>query len=93
MRFPKGFLTPGTNCIIGQLLTAAGRRDEARTRIDARHQDAPLFELRSALDDFEIRGEDARDVLVEAVNRFSVERELFNPAGRRQSKPRLVSTK
>ena len=82
------------DCIIGQLLTAAGRRDEAQTRINtalqladdtgmhffdaellrarahthsdpdtraadlgmaiqlARQQDAPLFELRAALDDF-----------------------------------------
>jgi hypothetical protein len=35
-----------------------------------RHQDAPLFELRAALDDFELRGEDARSALTDAMNRL-----------------------
>ncbi len=100
------------DCIVAQLLNAAGRRDEAQTRINAaleiaddtemhfydaellrarshthvdpdmraadlgvaiqlaRHQDAPLFELRAAIDDFELRGEDARAALADAVNRL-----------------------
>jgi predicted ATPase len=36
----------------------------------ARRQGAHLFELRSALDDFELRGEPARDALVTAVSRM-----------------------
>lgn len=36
----------------------------------ARHQGATLFELRAALDDFELRGEPARAALVEAVRRI-----------------------
>jgi hypothetical protein len=36
----------------------------------ARRQDAPLFELRAALDDFELRGPAARAVLGEAVGRL-----------------------
>jgi hypothetical protein len=36
----------------------------------ARHQDAPLFELRSVLDDFEFRGEVARQALVDALQRL-----------------------
>jgi class 3 adenylate cyclase/tetratricopeptide (TPR) repeat protein len=100
------------DCILGQLLTAAGRLDEARARIDtalqiaqdtgmhrydaellrarahthtdhdnraadlaaaielARHQDAPLFELRAAIDDFELRGRNARAVLTDAADRL-----------------------
>ena len=36
----------------------------------ARRQGAKLFELRAALDDFELRGEPARSELVEAVERM-----------------------
>ncbi|WP_256388882.1 AAA family ATPase [Mycobacterium sp. 1423905.2] len=100
------------DCVIGLLLAAAGRREEAQARLNgalqladetemhfydaellrararthvdpdtraadlgvaielARHQDVPLFQLRAALDDFDLRGADARTVLIEAVNRF-----------------------
>ena len=100
------------DCILGQLMIAAGRPDQARACVDAalqitedtgmhvydaellrvrarthtdpdmraadlgvaiqlaRRQDAPLFELRAALDDFELRGEPARAVLMEAANRL-----------------------
>jgi class 3 adenylate cyclase/tetratricopeptide (TPR) repeat protein len=98
--------------MLGHLLTAAGRPDEARARVDialhiaedtgmhyydaellrarahtysdpdaravdlagaielARRQGAPLFELRAALDDFELRGGPARAVLVDAAARL-----------------------
>ncbi len=36
----------------------------------ARHQGAPLFELRAALDDFELRGQPARAALIVAVSRM-----------------------
>lgn len=100
------------DCVLAKLLTAAGRRDEARERIStalaiavetgmhfhdaellrararthseevsraadlasarrlAREQDAPLFELRAALDEFEWRGAGARDVLDAAARRL-----------------------
>ena len=100
------------DCVLGQLLIAGGRLDEARERINtalqiaddtemhffdaellrarartytdpdtkaadlgvamelARHQGAPLFELRAGLDDFELRGEDARSALADAVARL-----------------------
>jgi tetratricopeptide (TPR) repeat protein len=100
------------DCLIGQLLIAIGRTDEARERIDtalriaddtemhffdaelmraraqthtdrdaraadlavavqlARRQDAPLFELRAAADDFALRGEEARAGLVDALTRL-----------------------
>ncbi len=103
------------DCVLGQLLIAAGRFDEARERINAalqiaddtemhffdaellraraqtytdpdakaadlsvaielaRRQGAPLFELRSALDDFALRGEDARSVLSDALERLADE--------------------
>lgn len=99
-------------CLLGRLLDAAGRPDQARARLDAalestaetgvrfysaellrarahtfneptvraaelaaarelaRSQGVPLFELRAALDDFELRGEPARDDLVDAVKRM-----------------------
>ena len=38
----------------------------------ARRQGATLFELRAALDDFELRGEPARAAVVDAVSRFPV---------------------
>ncbi|RZT25157.1 serine/threonine protein kinase [Mycobacterium sp. BK558] len=100
------------DCVIGQLLIAAGRLGEARTRLDtalriadetdmhffdaellrararthtdpdtraadlgvavalARHQGAPLFELRAACDDVVLRGDDARDALADALARL-----------------------
>jgi serine/threonine protein kinase/tetratricopeptide (TPR) repeat protein len=106
------------DCILGQLLTAAGQPDEARARVDtalqiakdtgmhfydaellrarahthtdpealagdlaaaielARRQDAPLFELRAALDDYELRGPAARAVLYQAANRFPLDSSL-----------------
>jgi len=96
---------------VGQVLTATGQLDRARTQLDtglemardtgmsfydaellrlrahtheesaarqadldaaltlARRQGAPLFELRAALDDFELRGEPARAALVDAASR------------------------
>nr|WP_305728644.1 adenylate/guanylate cyclase domain-containing protein [Mycobacterium sp. GA-1285] len=39
----------------------------------ARHQDAPLFELRAALDLFELRGEEARTALTEALDSMPAE--------------------
>ena len=36
----------------------------------ARRQGAPLFELRAALDDFELRGQPARDALIDAAGRL-----------------------
>jgi hypothetical protein len=98
--------------MVGQLLTAAGRPDEARARVDialqiaedtgmhyydaellraraythidpdaraadfaaaielARRQGALLFELRAALDDFELRGQSASAVLADAAARL-----------------------
>ncbi|MHA0289443.1 serine/threonine-protein kinase [Mycobacterium sp. C3-094] len=100
------------DCVIGQLLIAAGRLDDARDRIDAalqiaeetqmhffdaellrarakthtdpdtsaadlgvamalaRHQGAPLYELRAALDDVDLRGEPARPQLADALTRL-----------------------
>ena len=37
----------------------------------ARRQRAYIFELRTAIDDFELRGDDARQVLLDAVERFN----------------------
>jgi hypothetical protein len=42
----------------------------------ARRQDAPLFELRGALDDFELRGPAARAVLCVAAGRLAVDSAL-----------------
>jgi len=98
--------------VLGRLLTAAGRPDEARRHLNtalrladstgmhfydtellrhrahtetdsdarqadlaaalglARRQCAPLFELRAALDDFELRGEPARAALVDVIGRL-----------------------
>jgi hypothetical protein len=106
------------DCVLGQLLTADGRPDEARTRIDtglrlaedtemhfydaellrarahthtepearaadvadaialARRQNAPLFELRAALDDFDLRGQVARAVLADAAARLPADSAL-----------------
>ncbi|HTY28477.1 MAG TPA: cyclase, partial [Mycobacterium sp.] len=48
----------------------ARRADLAAALELARHQGATLFELRTALDDFELRGEPARAALVDVVSRF-----------------------
>ena len=103
---------------LAQLLTAAGRREEARAQLDmaltlgrdiemcfyeaellrlrahthtdsvarradlaaalgiARQQGADLYELRAALDDFELRGEPARAALVNVVGRFAADSPL-----------------
>src|SRR5258707_11422116 len=103
---------PINDALIGQLLIAAGRRDQARDRLDAalditaangqkfydaelmrlradtlndpdaratgfaaaldlaRRQDTPLFELRAALDDFELRGPPAPEALRNAAGRL-----------------------
>jgi class 3 adenylate cyclase/tetratricopeptide (TPR) repeat protein len=103
---------PINDALIGQLLIAADRFDEARDRLDtalsitaangqhfydaellrlrahtvsepearangfgaardlARSQCTPLFELRAALDDFELRGSPAREALEEAAGRL-----------------------
>lgn len=100
------------DCVIARLLTAAGRIEEARSRIEAaldladetgmhcydaelqrarahthsdpdaqaadlavalqlaRHQGAPLFELRATLDDVALRGEPAKAALAEALSRM-----------------------
>ena len=42
----------------------------------ARRQDAPLFELRAALDDYELRGDSARAVLSEAADRLTTDSAL-----------------
>ena len=104
--------------ILGQLMIAAGRPDQARACVDAalqmtedtgmhvydaellrvrartytdpdmraadlaaaielaRRQDAPLFELRAALDDFELRGDSARAVLADAAARLPADSAL-----------------
>jgi tetratricopeptide (TPR) repeat protein len=47
------------------------RRADVAAALDlARRQGATLFELRAALDDFELRDEPARDALIDVVNRF-----------------------
>jgi hypothetical protein len=98
---------------LAQLLTAAGRREEARAQLDtaltlsrdiemcfyeaellrlrahthsdsdarradlaaairvARQQGADLYEIRAALDDFELRGEPARAALISVADRFA----------------------
>jgi hypothetical protein len=50
--------------------TDARRADIAAAHDLARRQGVPLFELRAALDDFELRGQPARAALVDAVGRF-----------------------
>jgi class 3 adenylate cyclase len=103
---------------VAQLLTAAGRREEARAQLDtaltlgrdiemcfyeaellrlrahthtdrdarradlaaalgiARQQGADLYELRAALDDFELRGEPAHAALVNVFGRFAADSPL-----------------
>jgi class 3 adenylate cyclase len=48
----------------------ARRADLAAALTLARQQGAPLYELRAALDDFELRGQPARAALAEVVSRF-----------------------
>jgi tetratricopeptide (TPR) repeat protein len=118
------------DCVLGRLLTAAGRPDEARARVDialqiardtgmhyydiellrarahthtnpdaraadfaaaielARRQDAPLFELRAALDDFELRGQPASAVLADAAARLPADSAL--PEAARPRTPALT---
>jgi class 3 adenylate cyclase/tetratricopeptide (TPR) repeat protein len=101
--------------VLARLLTAAGRPDEARERIDtalqlsqetdvnfyraellrlrahtadtadardadlraaidtARQQSASIFELRAAIDAFELHGESSKETLIEAISRFPLE--------------------
>jgi class 3 adenylate cyclase/tetratricopeptide (TPR) repeat protein len=103
---------PINDALIGRLLIAAGRHNQARNWLDtalgitaekghqfydaellrlrahtlidpdaraagfgaaldlARRQDAPLFELRAALDDFGLRGQPARDTVIDAAGRL-----------------------
>ena len=49
---------------------AARQADVSAALALARRQGATLFELRAALDDFELRGQPACDALVDAVSRF-----------------------
>ncbi|MCW2689794.1 MAG: adenylate/guanylate cyclase family protein [Mycobacterium sp.] len=48
----------------------AGQADIAAALELARRQGAAIFELRTAVDDFELRGEVARQVLADAIKRF-----------------------
>jgi hypothetical protein len=48
----------------------ARRADLGAALALARHQGATLFELRAALDDFELGGEPARAALIDAASRF-----------------------
>jgi class 3 adenylate cyclase/tetratricopeptide (TPR) repeat protein len=101
--------------VLARLLTAAGRTEEARERLDtalqlgqetganfyraellrlrahttddldaraadlraaidtAREQAAAIFELRAAVDDFELHAESSKDALVDAISRFPVD--------------------
>ncbi|OBK18905.1 adenylate/guanylate cyclase domain-containing protein [Mycobacterium asiaticum] len=53
------------------------RRTELQAALQlARRQKAHLFELRSALDDFELRGQPARSALADAIERVSAESAL-----------------
>ncbi len=55
----------------------ATRRSELAAALDlARRQGTPLYELRAALDDFELRGGPARQALVEAFNRMPTDSPL-----------------
>ncbi|BEH77264.1 MULTISPECIES: hypothetical protein [Mycobacterium] len=55
----------------------ATRSSELAAALDlARRQGTPLYELRAALDDFELRGGPARQALVEAFNRMPTDSPL-----------------
>ena len=56
--------------------TDASQADISAALELARRQGAILFELRAALDDFELRGEVARAALADVVSRFPVENRL-----------------
>ena len=50
----------------------AARREDLRTALETAHgQGAPVFALRAALDDYDIRGDAARQVLADAVAMFA----------------------
>jgi len=50
------------------------RDADLRAAIDtARQQSSSIFELRAAIDDFELHGEPSRDTLADAISRFSVD--------------------
>ena len=49
---------------------AARRADIAAARDLARRQGATLFELRAALDDFDLRGDEARAALIDVAERM-----------------------
>jgi tetratricopeptide (TPR) repeat protein len=50
---------------------ADARDADLRAAIEtAREQKAPIFELRAAIDDFELPGESSRDTLTDAISRF-----------------------
>jgi hypothetical protein len=54
----------------------ARRADLAAALGVARRQGAPLYELRAALDDFELRGEPARAALDDVAGRFGADNPL-----------------
>ena len=63
----------------------ARRADIAAALELARRQGATLFELRAALDDFELRGEPARAALVDVVSRFPARHRLAGTGASRCS--------
>ena len=117
---------------LAQLLTAAGRLEEARAQLDtaltlsrdiemcfyeaellrlrahthtdsdarradlaaalrvARQQGADLYEIRAALDDFELRGEPARAALINVADRFAADSPL--PEAKRSLSALMTST-
>ena len=50
--------------------TASRDSDLAASRVLARRQGAPVLELRSALDEFHLRGEPARAAVIDALSRL-----------------------
>ena len=70
-----------------QTETATGRADLDAALQLARRQGATLFELRAALDDFELRGESARATLADVVSRFPP-----TASGRNSHEPRRPSS-
>jgi hypothetical protein len=117
---------------LAQLLTAAGRLEDARAQLDtaltlgrdnemcfyeaellrlrahthtdsvgrgadlaaalrvARRQGADLYEIRAALDDFELRGDPARAALIDVADRFAADSPL--PEAKRSSSALTTST-